>query len=293
MDVLTFSPEFWSAVAAILSFLLMIRNERFNENKNKKKANTELYELTSILVGFIDFVQYTFLHDTSTVEECSEILEKVQFVDKNILDYHKSYFYNDEYDEMVLLKTSDFIQQYVAWKGYHCVTKLDRFAEMNHILALQRSAIEAISEIISVYKAKNNKLSTLLPADAVSRMSKIYKENEIQAKHIISVRNNLHFLAFNKGVNGLYKCYEKHEFQLSTLMAACYRLSVAIKPFYPFNQGEFLEAYQFFFNTRLTTFFISNNNEGKGEICFVNESGDKLDVRKIFKLLKHMNDWDK
>lgn len=273
MDVLTFSPEFWSAVAAILSFLLMIRNERFNENKKKKKANTELYELTSILVGFIDFVQYTFLHDTSTVEECSEILEKVQFVDKNMLDYHKSCFYNDEYDEKVLLKTANFIQQYVAWKGYHCVTELDRFSEINHILALQRSAVEAVSEIILVYRYKNNKISTLLSEDTISMMNQIYEHSKIQSQHFISVRNNLHFLAFNKGVNGLYKCYEKHEFQLSTLMAACYRLSVAIKPFYPFNQGEFLEAYQFFFNTRLTTFFISNNNEGKGKFVLLMRVG--------------------
>lgn len=285
MDVLNFSPEFWFAVAAILSFLLMIRNERFNANKNKKKANTELYELASILVGFIDFVQYTFLHDTSTVKECSEILEKVQYVDKNILDYHKSYFYNDEYDEMVLLKTSDFIQQYVAWKGYHCVTKLDRFSEMNHILALQRLAIEAILEIISVYKSKNNKLSTLLPVDAVSRMNKIYQENGIQAKHFISIKVNLHFISCDKFLMRLYNSFEKNELQLSNLMAACYRLAVATKPFYPFNQGEFHEPYQFFFNTWITKEVLSDNNEGNRKHYFINNEGNTIEVMKVFKLL--------
>lgn len=279
------SPEFWSAIAAILSLLLALRIERFNANKNKKKANTELYGLISILVGFIDFVQYTFLHDTSTIDECSDIIKRIRTIDKNMLEYDKAYFYNDEYDEKVLLKTADFIEQYIAWRGYQCVIELDCFSEMNNIVALQRSAIEAISEIISVYRAKRNKISTLLSEEAISRMHQIYAQNQVQAKHFISVGTNLRFFIGAKGLAKLYKINENDEFQLSRLIPGCYKLSTAIKPSYPFNSVDFREAYQFFFNTSITQFVISSDDG----IYFINDEMNKIDAKKVFKLLFYIS----
>lgn len=261
----------------------MIRNERFNANK--KKANTELYELASILVGFIDFVQYTFLHDTSTIDECSDIIKRIRTIDKNMLEYDKAYFYNDEYDEKVLLKTADFIEQYIAWRGYQCVIELDCFSEMNNILALQRSAIEAISEIISVYRVKRNKISTLLSEEAISRMHQIYAQNQVQAKHFISVGTNLRFFIGAKGLAKLYKINENDEFQLSRLIPGCYKLSTAIKPSYPFNSVDFREAYQFFFNTSITQFVISSDDG----IYFINDEMNKIDAKKVFKLLFYIS----
>ena len=78
------------------------------------------------------------------------------------MDYNKDYFYNDEYDKNVLQKTAVFIQRYVAWRGYHCVIDLDVFSEINLTIALQRSAIETLLEIESVYKKENNKISILI-----------------------------------------------------------------------------------------------------------------------------------
>ena len=107
------TPEFWSAVAAIFSFLLSVYLVVYNDWKNKKKANTELYALISILIGFVDFVQNTFFHNTATLEDCLNIVKKIKSLDKNILDYNRDYFYNDEYDEKVLQKKAAFLKRYV------------------------------------------------------------------------------------------------------------------------------------------------------------------------------------
>lgn len=284
VNVFALSPELWSAIAALLSFLLAFRIERYNKNKNQKRANTELYSLISILIGFIDFVQYTFLHNTSTMMDCANILKKIYAVDKNILDYNKAYFYNDEYDEKVLLKTAVFIQQYVAWRGYHCAMELDCFSEMNQMFALQRSAIEAISEIVSVYKARDNKISILLTEEAMSKMNWIYNHNKVLVHHFVSIKNNLYFLKSNEALTDLYKIYQKQEFQISKLMPACYQLAVVSEPFYPYNHGELLKSYQFFFNSQITQ-FNDIDNKGKKECCLFNNVGDKIEIEAVFKLL--------
>lgn len=86
------SAEAFSAIAAFFSFFLSCYLVGYDIWKNKKKANTELYALTSALVGFIDFVQYTFFHNTTTLQDCSYIIEKVKILDKNILDSNRDYF---------------------------------------------------------------------------------------------------------------------------------------------------------------------------------------------------------
>ena len=196
----------------------------YNDWKNKKKANTELYALISILIGFVDFVQNTFFHNTATLEDCLNIVKKIKSLDKNILDYNRDYFYNDEYDEKVLQKTAAFVQRYVAWKGYHCAIELDVFSEMNLIIALQRSAIETILKIQSVYKGKNNKISSLITDDNRAVMKHIDEQNKIKADCFRAVENNLYFIENQQPLTTLYKIKEKQEFPLSNLIAACYKV---------------------------------------------------------------------
>ena len=128
-------------------------------------------------------------------------VKKIKSLDKNILDYNRNYFYNDEYDEKVLQKTAAFVQRYVAWKGYHCAIELDVFSEMNLIIALQRSAIETILKIQSVYKGKNNKISSLITDDNRAVMKHIDEQNKIKADCFGAVENNLYFIDVKAGFN--------------------------------------------------------------------------------------------
>ena len=279
------TPEFWSAVAAIFSFLLSVYLVVYNDWKNKKKANTELYALISILIGFVDFVQNTFFHNTATLEDCLNIVKKIKSLDKNILDYNRDYFYNDEYDEKVLQKTAAFVQRYVAWKGYHCAIELDVFSEMNLIIALQRSAIETILKIQSVYKGKNNKISSLITDDNRAVMKHIDEQNKIKADCFGAVENNLYFIENQQPLTTLYKIKEKQEFPLSNLIAACYKVIAQGKFFYPLNQKEYLGTCLFFFNSEITTAKFYDDEYGNHEYCFINEKGEKMGIDKIFNLL--------
>lgn len=281
--------EFWAAVAGILSLLLSIILAVYNYQKNKHKANTELNTelnaLISALIGFIDFVQNTFFHNTATLEDCLNIVKKIKSLDKNILDCNKKYFYDDEYDEKVLQKTTAFIQQYAAWKGYHCAIDLDVFSEMNFIIALQSSAIETISAISSAYKGKNNRISSLITDDNRAVMKHIDEQNKIKADCFRAVENNLYFIENQHPLITLYKIKEKQEFPLSNLIAACYKVIAQGKFFYPLNQKEYLGTCLFFFNSEITTAKFYDDKYGNHEYCFINEKGEKMEIDKIFNLL--------
>ena len=278
------TPEFWSAVAAIFSFLLSVYLVVYNNWKNKKKANSELYALISILIGFVDFVQYIFFHNTTTLRDAIDIVNKIKSLDKNILDYNRDYFYNDEYDEKVLQKTAAFVQRYVAWKGYHCAIELDVFSEMNLIIALQRSAIETISEISSVYKGKNNKISSLITDNNRAVMKHIDEQNKIKADRFRAVKNNLCFIVSSQTLPALYKIKEKQGLPFSRLIAACYRIVAQEEIFYPLNQKEYLGTCLFFFNSCITKVKYDFEH-GKHENYFTNEKGEKMEIDKIFSLL--------
>ena len=279
------TPEFWSAVAAIFSFLLSDYLVVYNDWKNKKKAYTELYALISILIGLVDLVQNTFFHNTATLEDCLNIVKKIKSLDKNILDYNRDYFYNDEYDEKVLQKTAAFVQRYVAWKGYHCAIELDVLSEMNFIIALQSSAIETISAISSAYKGKNNRISSLITDDNRAVMKHIDEQNKIKADCFRAVENNLYFIENQQPLTTLYKIKEKQEFPLSNLIAACYKVIAQEKFFYPLNQKEYLGTCLFFFNSEITTAKFYDDKYGNHEYCFINEKGEKMGIDKIFNLL--------
>lgn len=278
------TPEFWSAVAAIFSFLLSVYLVVYNNWKNKKKANSELYALISILIGFVDFVQYIFFHNTTTLRDAIDIVNKIKSLDKNILDYNKDYFYNDEYDKNVLQKTAVFIQRYVAWRGYHCVIDLDVFSEINLTIALQRSAIETLLEIESVYKKENNKISILITKEEMNRISYIYLKNEEKEDHFILIKNNLYLIEASQSLSALYKIREKQEFPLSSLIAACYKVIAEERISFPLNQHTYLDAYQFFFNSKITRVNYDDKN-GKHENYFTNQRDEKIEIDKVFDLL--------
>lgn len=62
------SPDFWSALAALGSFSVAIL--MFNNDKNQKESDfkSDLYNLISVLIGFVDFVQKTIAHNTTACE---------------------------------------------------------------------------------------------------------------------------------------------------------------------------------------------------------------------------------
>lgn len=246
-----------------------------------------MFQSGSLFHEHLDLKWLTFIlaFTTATLEDCLNIVKKIKSLDKNILDYNRDYFYNDEYDEKVLQKTAAFVQRYVAWKGYHCAIELDVFSEMNLIIALQRSAIETILKIQSVYKGKNNKISSLITDDNRAVMKHIDEQNKIKADCFGAVENNLYFIENQQPLTTLYKIKEKQEFPLSNLIAACYKVIAQGKFFYPLNQKEYLGTCLFFFNSEITTAKFYDDEYGNHEYCFINEKGEKMEIDKIFNLL--------
>ena len=124
-----------------------------------------------------------------------------------------------------------------------------------------------------------------------NRISYIYLKNEEKEDHFILIKNNLYLIEASQSLSALYKIREKQEFPLSSLIAACYKVIAACykviaeeRISFPLNQHTYLDAYQFFFNSKITRVNYDDKN-GKHENYFTNQRDEKMEIDKVFDLL--------
>ena len=260
------SPDFWSALAALGSFSVAIL--MFNNDKNQKESDfkSDLYNLISVLIGFVDFVQKTIAHNTTALSDCHHILESIGKLDKNMLDYNKRYFFNDQYDGQVLEKNSDFVQEYLAWKGFKSTRELENFIELNGLISLQISAIDALLQIVKCYGETEDKVVELIKPAYMDRMKIIKSRNKRISDQLRYSCHNLYFLdntpALKKMCQLSLNVTDGEWYSLySCLIANSYRMSFEKSVSIPFNNGKLAFSRNYFFCTYIEKFCINSSKE--------------------------------
>lgn len=279
------SPDFWSALAAIGSFsvaVLMFNNDKKQEQYDFK---SDLYNLISVLIGFIDFVQKTIAHNTTALSDCHHILESIGKLDKNMLDYNKRYFFNDQYDRQVLEKNSDFVQEYLAWKGFKSTRELENFTELNGLISLQINAIDALLQIVKCYGETEDKVVELIKPVYMDRMKIIKSRNQRISDQLRYSCHNLYFLNNTPTLKkmcqlSLKVADEEWNSLYSCLIANSYRMAFEKSVSFPFNMRNLAVARKYFFCTYIEKFNIYSSQQTT-TIHLINYKQEELDFDKF------------
>lgn len=291
------SSNFWSAVAAIGSFAVAVLVYQYDKKQSEHFFKRDLYNLISTLIGFVDFVQKSIAHNTTALSDCQRILNSIGHLDKQLIDCNRSYFFNDEYESQVLEKTAAFTEQYMAWKGFKVTRELENFNELNEIIALQRTAVEALLEINQRYRDKYSKVLTLLSKDNITEMDKIVLINKGIVEQVRYVNNNLYLLETYQPIQEVCKKHFDLYFKqpdsswedfYSYLMAACYQIIINGKIDAPTKVTILWEAYQFFFNSYITSYKSVQTLESI-TLKFINEDGKEITIDRILDLLAYIS----
>lgn len=290
-------PSIASAIAAIGSLVVAFLVYRYNKKQNEHAFKSDLYNLISTLIGFVDFVQKSIAHNTTTLSDCQRILDSIAHLNKSIIDCNKRYFFNDGYNSQVLEKTAVFIEQYLAWKGFKVTRELESFNELNELIALQHSAADVLLEINQYYRERYSKVLTLLSKDNIAELDKIVLVNKKIAEQVRYVNNNLYLLEAYQPIQEVCKEHFDLYFKqpdsswedfYSYLMAACYQTIINGKIDVPTKVTTLWEAYQFFFNSYITSYKSVQTPESI-TLKFINEDGKEITIDRILDLLAYIS----
>ena len=156
------SPQTLSAIAAIFSAAAAFLMYQFTKKQNKREYNNDLYNVIIHFAGFVNYVQVLYqYHDVSPNDIENLIRQLCNNEHKNILSIDQKFYFNDRFDEAVIINIGHFMESYLAWQAFYVGQIEEVFVELDMMLKVQEKAIDVLATIRDSYE-NDNKISNII-----------------------------------------------------------------------------------------------------------------------------------